>query len=143
MTQPRYRNQDWLYDVSTQDWQVSAGDLVVSNDASTLFSQLLIDAMESTFNSMPYILRNWGYEDRNVSLLTATDVDKHRARLLLSEIMGSLSPFIRNVLAVTIDFPSGTDTLTAHIELVLNDMLGTNYDHTLTWNATTKRAVIV
>jgi len=143
MRQARYRYTDWMYDTTAQDWQVSAGDLVVSYDADTLFKQMLIDAMESSFNSMPHVLRNWGFEGRAVDYSIATDVEKNKVSLFIEEIIGSLAPFIRNVIDASIAFPSGSNSFTLTFVFVLADISRTTSSGTLTWDGATKRATIV
>lgn len=137
---------DWAYDNVAQDWQLSGGDLVLISDPQAVLSQAIIDAMECQWNSMPYVLPNWGYEGRDdtyeLHYLSGQDLARRKINLYLKEILSqALGRFIRTITYITIAFPSDT-SFTARIELIMSDMAKTSYDHQLQWDATTKRASI-
>ena len=135
--------QDLDYDVSAQDWKITAGDLapfVASHEA--LFTALLIDAFESQTNSMKFILRNWGFEGRGDDY-TATDNETYQELYLyIAEILNALSFLYTTITDMDPTFP-GTNTFSIRIQAVLSDVGATAYDHTLTWNGATNRATVV
>lgn len=141
----RFAIYDWEYDDLTQDWKVVNGDLVITRDPETLFSQLLKDAMECSFNSMRYVLPNWGFEGRADTYNTGDDLAKRKARLYVEEILLGLKRFWTTVRALDFTFPilpTDPNQFTVEIEIQLSDLRKTEYHKTLTWNADTKRASI-
>ena len=132
---------DVSYDDSTQDFEVSGGDLVFKTSHTDLMSQLLKDALESSPNSMKYILRNWGFDGRDDDYTATDNVAKQQAYLYLSEIMNVLSFLFSSVRAITPTFTAtGFDM---RIELILTDVAKTEYDAVLSWNQVTQRATVV
>lgn len=140
---------DVPYDDTSQDWLTSGAKLAAFiKTHDEILSQAIKDALETPFNSSPYVLRNWGNEGFSDSYLPAAG-DRPRLRIkgFMEEILGALRPFIRSPKPhATFVFPTldtGTDEFTCRIELVMTDMQSTTYDHVVTWNATSKRASIV
>lgn len=138
---------DLEYSDTSQDWAVAAGKLApLVTDPETIFSQLIKDALESTFGSMPYLgrARYQGFEGYGLNYDGSDDGARLRAKAYLEDIIRSLAPFVRPKSEfVTVSFADGVNAFDARIECVLADVESTTYDHVLTWNGTTKRASIV
>jgi len=136
---------DVQYDVVTQDLAVSAGDLAPFHSSHyDLFSQLLVDGLESQFNSMKHVLKLWGFEGRNDVYNTTDNIFKQKAMLFVNEILGSLEFLYTDVESLTHDFaPSGFDGFEITIVATLSDILKTPFNRVLKWDQATKRASIV
>ena len=131
-----------FYDLEfgSADFATSGGDLVMATTHTQHMNQLLVDALESRFNSMKYIFRNWGFEGRLDDYTTTDNLPKQKSYMFIAEILNVLSPFFRNILAVS---PAFTATgFTMRIELQLSDIARTSYDKTLTWDQNTKLASV-
>jgi len=133
---------DVSYDDALQDLETSAGDLAAFKNTHTEhMDQLLKDALESQFNSMKHIMRNWGFEGRTDDYTTTDNVPKQKAYLFMGEILNVISPLFLNIRAIS---PTFTATgFTFRIEAVLTDIAKTEYDKQLSFNQTTKRATVV
>ena len=132
---------DVTYDTVTQDFAVSGGDLAAfTNTYAGNMDQLLVDAMESQFNSMKHIMRNHGFEGRNDSYTTTDNTPKQQAYLYVGEILSVLSFLFLTLKALT---PTFTATgFTMALEFTMADFLESTYSKTLTWNQNTTRASV-
>lgn len=136
---------DFQYDVVAQDFALQAGDLSpLFTSHYDIFSQLLVDALESTFNSMKNILRAWGFEGRTDVYNTVDNIPKQKAMQYIEEILGSLAFLFSDIKAVTPDFsPTGFTGFEFRIEATLSDIAATTFDRVLKWDQNTQRASIV
>jgi len=136
---------DVPYDPIAQDIGVQAGD--ISPFLSTyydIFSQLLVDSLESTFNSMKQILKLWGFEGTLDDYTTVDNIPKQKAMKFVEEILGSLSFLYTDIKGLTPNFsPSGFTGFEFRIEATLADITATPFDRVLKWDQVTKRASIV
>lgn len=136
---------DAVYDVTAQDLELTAGDLSPwLSSYYDIFSQSLVDALESQFNSMKHILKLWGFEGRNDVYDTVDNIPKQKAMLFIEEVLNALQFLFVDIESLTPNWsPSGFTGFEVRIVATLADILRTPFDRTLKWDQNTKRASIV
>ena len=133
---------DFSYDTTARDWAISGGDMVILTTMSDQLTQLIVDAMESTFNSEPYVNRAWGFEGRNIDLSDNDDSKQYAMIQFVDEIMRGLRRMTKTILAKDFVFPRDQNNFSFTVEAVLSDISQTSYDKTFSWNGTTKRVTV-
>lgn len=144
---------DLDYDDTSQEWAMSGGDFAPFVQAhEDVLSQAMVDALETTFNSEPYINWHYGFEGRTETYNDDTD-DRPKVKVegYIASILKVLGPFMRrNSVYLTFDFPGDfggplPDTFNGfrvRLQCTLTDMDASPYDHYFTYDATTHRATV-
>jgi hypothetical protein len=147
----RLHNRISFWDVKldtsgTVDLAIESGDFVLISDLSEIVSQLLLDNLESTFGSMIRLGGDflWGNEARNEDLAASRyDGARQRTELAVSEALEALGDLVVDVLSTTYVWTRGSNTFDVRIRLILSDAEQTEFDRTIRWDGTTKRAIFL
>lgn len=129
-------------------FKIVSSDFVLETDHEELFVQMVLLAMESQLNSMPYVYPNWGFPARNNVFGTdEDDLPQYRAEQFVRELLNPklrtpLGSFLREVLDVAYTFPRLSNSWSFQLQAELDDQDGTAIDRIFTWDGDLQAASV-